>query len=204
MAIKTYMESSLGTSEVFQLFNNMDGEKVLQKRALDLIKTAKKITSEDIEAAYITVRQIVEGLTRAAMKAFDEERVILLYNNDPAKSMLQAVPFITFTVGGQPKTYVFVDKYITVSRDGVMQIQSPIFRDLLIAGTIANGIRRDYSNLANNQYLMKILMEVYDEFFTRIINRDYSIAADKKMFDTIRYWINRFFLEHVYGANDSD
>lgn len=205
MPIRGYMESTLATSEVFQSTINRpgpDGKKVTDK-AVELIKNAKHLTNEDIEAAYIAVRQLSDGLTRAAMKAFDEGRTILIYNNVPALSVNQSLPFITYKTPKGYITYVFVDKYITISRDGVMQMQAPILRDLLTGAVIANGIKRNYTNLANNQFLQKILTEIYCKFFTRILNREFSIAADKILFDTIQYYVNRFFLENVYGANDS-
>ena len=96
-----------------------------------------------------------------------------------------------------------MDNYITMSRDGVMTLQAPVLRDLLIGALIANGLKRNYNILASNQYLQKVLTDVYCKFFTRILNRQYSIAADKIVFDTVQYWINRFFLTRVYGANDT-
>lgn len=57
--------------------------------------------------------------------------------------------------------------------------------------------------LSTNQFLQKILTEIYTKFFTRVINREYSIGADKIVFDTIQYWINRFFLENIFGAADT-
>lgn len=198
--IKGYMESSLLDSEVFK---GLDNDMKIKEKAINLIRTAKHLTNEDIEAAYIAVRQITDTLTREAMKAFDEERIILVYNNVPSISMSQAIPFLTFKVKDEYKTYVFVDKYITTSREGVLSIQPPILRDLLIGALVANGLKRNYSNLSSSQYLAKILMDVYDKFFTRIINREFSIAANKSEFDIIRYWINRYFLEKVFGTIDS-
>lgn len=203
MAITGFMESNLTQSEVFQGINNMGSGKKTQEKAVDLIKTAKHLTSEDIEAAYISVRQITDTLTRAAMKAFDDERIILVYNNVPSLSITQALPFLTFRTSNGYVTYVFVDKYIKVSRDGVLSMDPPILRDLLTGALIANGLKRNYSNLSSNQYLQKIMMEMYTKFFTRIINREFSIAADKTVFDIIQYWVNRFFLERVFGAADT-
>lgn len=202
MAIKGYMESSLATSEIFQGINTEDSTNA-QKKAIELIKTAKHLTNEDIETAYISVRQITDSLTRSAMKAFDEGRVILIYNNIPSLSVTQALPFITFKTSSGYKTYVFMDKYITVSRDGVLNLQAPVLRDLLISAAIANGLKNNYENLSTNQYLARTLMSIYTKFITRIINREFSIAADKQTFDTIQYWINKFFLERIFGANDT-
>lgn len=202
MAINGFMESTLASSEIWRGIANAGDESLTQK-AINLIKSAKTLTNEDIEAAYISVRQISDTLTRAAMKAFDEGKTVLIYNSVPAMSITQALPFITFRKGDQYITYVFMDKYINMSRDGVMTLQAPILRDLLIGALIANGLKRNYNVMASNQYLQQVFTEIYCKFFTRILNREFSIAADKIVFDTVQYWINRFFLTKVLGATDS-
>lgn len=206
MAIKGYMESSLLTSEIFQGLNNISEKDGLKKKAINLIKTSKRLTNEDIESAYISLRQISDTLTRSALKAFDEERVVLLYNENSSLRISQGLPFITFNTKGEYITYIFIDrmdKYVSITRDGVINLQSPALRDLLTGALIANGLKRNYSSLSTNQYMQKVLTEIYTKFVTRILNREFSIAADKIVFDTIQYWINRFFLERVFGANDT-
>lgn len=201
MAIKgLYNESSLATSEIFKGIND---ETHAQEKAINLIKTAKHLTNEDIEAAYISVKQITDTLTRAALKAFDEERIILIYNNVPKLSVVQALPFITFKTAKGYITYIFVDKYIRVSRDNVLMIEPSVFRDLITGALVANALKRNYELLATNQYLQKVCMDVYTKFVTRVINKDYSIAADKALFDEIQYYINKFFLNKVFCASDS-
>lgn len=202
MAIKGYMESSLVNSEIFQGVCD-SAETDPKQQALKLIKTAKHLTNEDIEAAYISVRQITDTLTREAMKAFDEKRVVLIYNNVPALSVTQALPFITYRVNGEFTTYVFVDKYVTMSRDGVLTMQPPILRDLLTGAVVANGLKKNYSELSSNQYLAKFLMEVYTKLVTRIINRLYSVAAERNVWETVQFYVNKFFLLRVLGSTDT-
>jgi hypothetical protein len=175
----------------------------IQEKAVNLIKTAKHLTNEDIEVTYIALKQITDTLTRAALSAFDNGQTVLVYNSVPALSISQAIPFLTFNTKSGYKTYVFVDKYITVSREGVLTMQPPILRDLLIGALIANGLKRDYSKLANSQYMSKTTMGIYGDLFMRIINREFSIASKKDEFETLRYWVNRYFLENVFGTNDS-
>lgn len=203
MAIRGYMESSLLSSEIFDGINDTKGDNHTVEKAKALIKSAKHLTNEDIESAYISVRQISDSLTRAAMKAFDEQRTVLIYNSNPSLSVTQALPFITFKVKDTHTTFVFVDKYISISRDGVMNMQGPVLRDLLTGAVIANGLKRNYNSLASNQYLQRVLMEIYTKFVTRILNREFSIQADKPVFDTLQYWINRFFLTRILGAIDT-
>ena len=44
-----------GTSEIFKEINSIDGGENTQTKAMNLIKTAKHLTVNDIEAAYISV-----------------------------------------------------------------------------------------------------------------------------------------------------
>lgn len=200
MSIKGYTESSLLSSEVFQGIN--DSMKIADK-AKNLIKNSQHLTNEDIESAYIAIKQITDTLTRESLKAFDDQRIVLVYNNVAKLSMSQAVPFLTFNVGGDYKTFVFVDKYVTISREGVISISPSVLRDLLTSALVANAIKRNYESLSNNQFLAELLMNIYTKLFCRIINREYSIASLKVEFDTIQYWINRYFLEVVYGIVDT-
>ena len=195
-----FKESSLATSEIFK---GIDESTNAQQKAIALIKTAKHLTNEDIEAAYIQVKQSTDTLTRAALKAFDEEKIVLIYNNVPKLSVVQALPFITFKTAKGYVTYIFVDKYIRITRDNVMTMEATILRDLLIGALVANGLKNNYERLATSQYLQKVCMEIYTKLMTRIINKDYSIAADKQLFDAIQYYINKFFLQQVFCASDS-
>ena len=206
MAITGFTESSLSNSEVWAGINEASGEKDdMIKKAINLIKTSKHLTNEDIEAAYISVRQITDSLTRAAMKAFDEGTIVLIYNNVKALSMSQAVPFITFKSKSNNKyiTYVFMDNYIKIDRNGLMSLQAPILRDLLIGALIANSLKKNYQQLSSNQYMQKVMTEIYTGFVTRIINREFSIAADKVTFDVVKYWVNKFFLINILQAMDT-
>lgn len=205
MGIKGYMESSLGTSKIWEDINSIEGtngENTNQK-AINLIKSAKHLTNEDIEAAYISVRQITDSLTRAAMKAFDDGKIVLLYNNVPALAVTQTLPFITYKTKNGYITYVFMDKYISINRDGVMNLQAPILRDLLTGALISNVLKTNYNMLSDNPYMQQTLMDIYTKFVTRILNRQFSIMADKITFDIVQYWINKFFLINILGANNT-
>lgn len=201
MAIVGLNESSLATSEIFSGLNKLGG--VNQKeRAVRLIKTAKHLRNEDIEGAYIQVKQYSNSLSRAAVQAFDSEKIVLIYNNVPKLSVSQALPFITFKTAKGYVTYVFVDKYVKMNKDNVLTMQAPILHDLLVSAFIANSLKTNYNALASNQFLQKILMEIYTKLICRILNREYSIAGERIISETIQYWVNKFFLIRVFGSLD--
>lgn len=195
-----FQESTLSKSEIFGIFKTV-GEPI--EKAKNLIKNAKVLTNEDIETAYIQVRQYANSLSRAAVKAFDNGSTVLLYNDVPSLSMSQAFPFITFKHNNKYITYVFMDRYIQKTRDGVLQISPTVVHDLLIGALVSNKLRSDYISLSGNQYLQKILMEIYTKFVTRILNKEYGLGADKQIYDAVQYYINRFFLEKIFETNDS-
>ena len=204
MAIIGFTESSIATSEIWKKLNELNKNETMYDRAVKLIKTDGKIlTNEDIEPAYIAVKQITDSLTIEALRAFDSQRIIMLYNADSSKSINQAIPFLTFNTKSGYVTYIFVNnKYISM-KNGVTSIQPPVFRDLITGAVVANAIRRNYDMMSSNQYLQKILMNIYCSFVTRVLNREYSIMSDKVTFDKIQFWINKFFLVHIMGVNDS-
>lgn len=203
MAITGYFqESSLSRSEIYGIFRAVGNP---LDKAKNLIKNAQLLTNADIETAYIQLKQYSNSLSRAALKAYDNGDVILLYNNVPAMSISQAFPFITLfsKSAGKYLTYVFMDRHVSKTRDGRYQLSSVVLHDLLIGATISNNLGSNYAALASNQYLQKILMEVYTKFVIRILNREYGLGADKQIFDSVQYVINRFFLERIFETNDT-
>jgi hypothetical protein len=203
MAITGFNESSLATSEVFQGLAKLSGSDPKEK-AINLIRTAKKLTNEDIEAAYIQLKQYSNGLSRAALRAFDDETIILLYNSVPSLSITQALPFITFKTKDGYKTYVFMDKYVRINKSDIMEVQVTVLHDLLVGALLANRLKTNYAVMASNQYLQKTFLDIYVQLFRRILNRDYSIASIRKESDICQYFISRFFLTHVFGANETE
>jgi len=199
--IQGFNESSLSTSEIFQGFTEYAKEDQVEK-AKKLINTVKPLSNVDIESAYVGVKQYANLLSRAAIKAFDDGDIILLYQDVSTLSVSKALPFITFNRSDGWKTYVFLDNYITRSKQGVLNIHTNILHDLLIGALISNRLKTKYSLLTTNQSLTRLLMDIYTKFVTHIFNKQFSIKAEKIPFDCLQYWINKFFLINVLGSND--
>lgn len=201
--IHGYCESSLATSEVFKGLSEMSKDDPRTK-AISLVKSAKHLKNEDIQGTYIQLKQYSNTLTRAALAAYDNGNIVLLYNDVPSLSVTQALPFITFRTQNGYITYIFMDKYVSYNRDGVINIQVPILHDLLVGAMIANQLKRNYGKLQSSQYLEHVLMDCYCRLFMRILNREYSIAAEKQINETCQFYVNRFFLDHVFGTLESE
>lgn len=199
--IKGYMESKLSDSEIFQGLAEINKDVI--SKAINLIKNSKHLTVEDIETSIIQLKQISESLTVKALRAFENGDIVLIYNNVPKLSLTQTLPFLTFKTKDKYITYIFMDRFISITRDGVLNLSATILRDLLCAGLIANGLKYNYGAFASNQYLAKTLMSIYTQFCFRIINKDYSIASDKIIYDSVQYYINRFFLENIFNLSDT-
>ena len=190
--IQGYCESSLGTSEVFKGLSEMSKDDPKTK-AISLIKSAKHLSNEDIQGTYIQLKQYSNTLTRAALYAYDNGDIVLLYNDIPSLSITQALPFITFKTQNGYVTYVFMDKYVTYNRDNGFNVQVPVLHDLLVGAMIANRLKKNYAKLQSSQYLETVLMDCYCKLFMRILNREYSIAAEKQINESCQFYINKFF-----------
>ena len=95
--IQCICESKLSTSYVFQdIREKLQGNSDPMVRAVDLIKNAKHLTIDDIEGIYIQLKQYMNSLSRAAISKFENGSIILLYNDNPANSLTQTLPFMTF------------------------------------------------------------------------------------------------------------
>lgn len=205
MAIVGFNESSLRNSEIYNQFRDSAAEDPVE-RVKKLIASAKQLTNEDIESAYIQVKQYSNSLSRAALRAFDTGQTVLLYNTEPKLSMVQLIPFMTFRRGDKYVTYVFMDKFINRGRDGKgsINLNSAVLHDLLVGALIANALKGNYSRLTSSPYLEKTLMSLYTSFLCRILNKEYLLGAEKILYDTIQYYSNRFFLKNIFESVDSD
>jgi len=204
MAILGYNESTLQNSEIFKDLNelsNMDQ----RKKAIELIKNpaTKQLGTEDIEFSLLSVRQYNNSISREAMKQFDAGNTILVYNKNKAMSVSVALPFITLMAGETWKTFVFVDQYVRENpREGTMSIPVPILHDLLVSAWISNRLRTNYRALSDNAFLQKMLTEIYMRFFIHVLNRKYSIKADRATLDTLNYFVSKFFLLQIFKSNE--
>jgi len=131
MAFEYLRESTLTNSEVWQGLNSI-GSVSAKDRAIDLIKNCKHLNPDDIEMSYITLKQMSDPLTRAGVRSFENSRVVLVYNPNHNTSMSQGIPFLTFQQKGIYNTYIFADRFVTVTRDNIMKMESSILRDFLI------------------------------------------------------------------------
>lgn len=201
MAIIGFNESSLTTSEIYDKLNQSESNNTA--KAVELTKSSKHLTEADIETAYITIKQMTDSFTRTSLKAFDTEKIVLLYNTEKSKALTQALPFMTFKVGGNSKTFVFVDRWVTSKRDGTLNIQPAILRTLLGGALISNALKTNYDAVRNSQYLTGVLTDLYCSFFTRVLNKEYSIMAQKNVIERVEYCIRKFFLINVLGSTES-
>lgn len=199
MAIVAYTESSLSRSEIYATYKKAAREDPLE-RIKKLIANAKQLTNRDIEIQYIQVKQYRNSLSQLALKAYDEGRTVLLYNEDPKLTINPMLPFITLRSGDKYRTYVFMDHYIRKRKDGSIILNSAELHDLLVGAVISNAIRSDYFRLTTNSFLEKTLMNLYTSFVCRILNREYLLGPEKIVYDTIQYYFNRFFLERVFES----
>jgi len=207
MAMTGYKAPSLLESEVYMTYRSTLTEDPVET-VRKIRNKAKKLTNADIPAVYAELKQYRSGLIRSAIQAYDNDDTVILYNPkpDPKLTLANFLPFITLRSGEKLVTYLFVDIYINsrlYEKDGVIRINSNYLRDLLIGSLLSNTIRNNYSRLINNPYLERTLMNLYTTFVWRVLNRLYSIGADKILFDTVQYFTNRFFLESVLHSISS-
>lgn len=207
MAVRIFTEGKLSDSEILKGLNEWnEGSGNQIEKANKIIQTGKKLTVEEIEPAYVQIKQLSHTLTRAALQSFTDGNTILIYTDTKSKAftMTEALPFIVLKnpTDGSYKSYIFMDKYITKSRDGILKLQSQILRDLLEGSFISLKMKTN-DFIGRSQSLQQLLMKMYTNFVYRILNKEYSIGADRIINDTLKYWINRFALEHIIGSKST-
>ena len=198
------LESTLTKSETFNDFNTLSGVSQVSK-AMNIIKNVEPLTVDDIEAAYVQMKQLTSVLSRHALRQFDQGDIVLLFNKNVDQRMTDVFPFLTFLVkGSKYTTYIFIDKFMTMDRNEKYHINSSILNDLLISAAVSNGIKANYQRLASNVYFENILTSLYSQLFVRLLNREYSISTDKVLSDMLAYWIGKFFLINIFQTVAGD
>lgn len=201
MSIQGFNESSLANSEIYRQYKTNTKDDPVE-RARRLITNARELTNEDIETAYISIKRYTSSLSRAAIKAYDSGDIILLYQTDPRLSMTQMLPFMTLRKGDRYRSYIFMDQWVTKPKRSTNSIivNPEKLHDLMVGALISRSLKVNYHALTSSSYLEKILMQLYTSFFWRILNREFAIGPDRIMTDTVRYFINKFFLKVIFGS----
>lgn len=199
--IQSFCESRLVDSEIWKGLTEWTGTDQREK-AIAHIKSSRTLSRVDIEAAYIEFSNHINAIIKAALKGFDSERVVLKYNDDPSKTVTQALPFITFQNAQREwTTYIFMDNYARPAKGTtVLNIQMPKLRDLMRGAIVANGLKRNYDKLTSNHFLQKMLMQIYGQLVFRVLNKKYSFSSDKAAVDQVAFWVNKFFLLRIFGV----
>lgn len=205
-----FSESALSTSDSYSTYrdNPTTVEDPLSRAKSLITGGARVIGTDELLTAHAQLKQYSNGLTRAAVKAWEEGEIILLYANDPKQSMIELVPFLTIRSGGKYTGYIFMNKWIGKPRQPdrlgtTLSINSSYLHDLLVGSLVARAIRSDYHRLVSSPYLESMLMRLYTEFAWRLLVRRFGIGADKVAGDTVKYYLNRFFTEKVFESKSS-
>lgn len=192
------LESTLTKSETFNDFNNIEEVSQVAK-AMNLIKNLTPLTVDDIETAYVQIKQMPNLLSRQAIRQFDQGDIVLLYNKNVQQRMVDVFPFLTFLVkGSRYTTYIFMDKFMTLDRNEKYHVNTSILHDLMKSAVCSNAIKANYQRLASNTFLESMLTNLYTKLFVRVLNREYSIVTDKNLNDTVSYWVGKFFVKNIF------
>lgn len=196
---KPFNESSLSKSEIFGFFKNTNP----REKAIKLIKNARRLTNEDIQSAYIQLKQMNHALIREAVRKYDIGDILLLYNEIPDDGLSKAFPFMIMKTENRYKGYIFTDRYVSKNKNNDLNVNSSILYDLMVGTCVGIGIKSNYQSLVTNSTLEKLLMTIYTKFFMRILNKEYAISSDKIISESIAYMINRFFLEQIFESTNT-
>lgn len=193
-----FNESSLSNSLIFKNFDKSINGVV--NKAKEAINNTKQITNEDIQFQYMKLKQYGNAFAKASVIAFDQGLLKLIYDEDPQYSLSMAFPFLTFKRGDQYVTYIFLNPYSTINRDGQFTINETAFNVLMQAAYAANRIKTHPDRVYANNYMETITLEIYVKMIMRILLREYGFGSEKDIVDIIEYFISRFYLERVFES----
>ena len=131
----------------------------LVDKAINLIKNAKHLTNEDIEAAYISVKQVTDTLTREAIKAYSSNVIIVTI------SYFYAFDIKTLLICKRIKEVInfFFDLSITCSNysDSVYNCHYYSFTERVLKNEALKCEIKSIENIGNIDDSMKAVLVIY-------------------------------------------
>lgn len=196
----SYNESSLSSSLIFNQFNKSSGNVV--DKAKTVIKNGRIIANEDIQTQYMRLKQYGNSFTKAAVVAFDQGLLNIVYNNNPENNISMAFPFLTFKKGDNYVTYIFINPYASINKDDQIIVNETALNILMQSAYAANRIKTNPDKVYANSYIETITLEIYVKLIMRILLREYGFGSEKELVDIVQYFISRFYLEKVFESRD--
>jgi hypothetical protein len=194
-----FNESKLGESIIFKKFDEADN--VLERAKKLIGGDGRILTREDIESQYMSIRQYADSFSKAALSAFDNGTIKLIYAEVPKNApWTQAIPFLSFRQGNKLTTYIFMNEYAGLNRQGKFTIVPATLNILFRSAFAANRIKENNDRVVSNQYFQKVTMEIYGKIIARVFMREYLAGSDRVLMDGLNYLIHRFFLAKVFES----
>jgi hypothetical protein len=186
-------------SSTYVLLNSVNNISEIVKRALTEYETA---SVESIQKQLIDLRTSPIKLTQSALKAFSEGRIILMYAK-LEKVIPASLPFISITKGSDNVTLAFLDNIAPVV-NGQFRGNTESLESLISSAYVSLLIRDTGYSVIQRIDIITVVMEIYDNIISNILNTSLGVKSDKVLFDVVTYAIRKFFLYNMMAIDDKD
>ena len=145
------------------------------------------------------IRELINDIARrersaptrsAALKAYNDNRVILLLDKSKYARVPSQVPMISI----KKRVYVGLFRMTTRTASGGSHVHLKLLLGLLSAGAVYHAMVDNPGMFTRNRKLMLDLMLVYTRVVANVLDKKYDLGRGTAHGDNVRYCLAKFFL----------
>lgn len=200
-----FNESTLTDSMIYKMFNN---NQEMTTRLANALKTGEILPASSISEQLLQIKRThISPLSDDVIKAFDEGKILLVYNNKI--KVPQGIPFVIMKTANGNKAIIFVSNYGNLSKPDVegkkyLNMSMKDIYVLMESSFIAYKYYEYPASIQKNAGLMKFCCSVYTSMLMRILNKEYALSLDQNLYNSVSFSISKFFLENIWELQNKD
>lgn len=177
------------------MFQQINKSSSLTSKAMQALKTGVIVEKEFIEEQLFQISKTkVSPIADRIMKAYEEQDIVLIYNEKVHLSI--ALPFLVVNFKGKPRACIFIADFSGLNKEGTsLNIDMKKLYCLMEAAFIGLKYYTEPNMFNRNSSFVSFHRDVYTAMAMRILNREYALSLEKETYDTITYYVARFFLQ---------
>lgn len=197
-----FTEASLSDSAMFQQLN---ASSTLMSKIAKAIKNGAVLDKSYFETQYLQISKTrISPIADEVLKALDDGKIKLVYNKNDRVTI--ALPFVVLNIGGKTSSYIFINEFCSMTKDGDPQLNIEMKRlyTLLESAFVGLLFFSKPKHFTRNATFIKAFTNIYSLMVMSILNREYALSLTKDLYDATNYYAARFFLEKIIGVTNKD
>lgn len=194
---------SINNTYLFKLYDKtLDLNGLIMKLMTD--RNTKILDNEELgEYTSMYEKRYTFPLKSTTMEFYNNKYIKLIYN--PTNIRLpNTIPCFLINNGKRVDCIVNTSNFLSVNRNNNYNIDAKILYSLMNAGTILSLCYQKFRLIKNKTSILKTGSYIYSTLFTKVINKNFSLAVTPGKTDLITCLSSLFFLINLLGRDEEN